>query len=285
MATAPSVSYPFDPTGMLLSNKIIDEQHAVTENTFRDFHFIVPKFSPFFAGNLKIVHSYQGINKVLVENTDYYCALMMVGATRAIGKPVYGAVTLNNLNTSGVLSFTYNTLGGDWNVDQQFVVEQIAEKTYNPRTVSWEHVVGAPNVFPPIPHAWDLVDLVGETEVVDSLNGIEQAIINGSQTLSSTHLTNYLNPHRVTKEQIGLGNLGNWPRANDTQAKAGTSIDTLITPQTLRAVLLQYYLKTEVDALITTTLATAKENADTAISTIVAKYARSRAKDYFTAQF
>jgi len=284
MPTPVTVSYPFDATGILQTNRISGEQHAVTENNFRDFYFIVPKFAPFFADNITIVHSYQGINKTLVENIDYYCALMMVGATRAIGKAVYGAVTLNNLNTSGVLSFSYNTIGGDWNVDQQYVVEQIAEKAYNPRTVSWEHVVGAPNVFPPIPHAWDLVDLVGETEVVDSLNAIEQAILTGSQTLAATHLTNFNNPHQVTKAQVGLSNLGNWARATDAQAVAGTSIDTLITPNSLKAALLNYYTKVQVDALIVEAINTAKDNADTAIANIVLKYAKSRAKDYFSTQ-
>jgi hypothetical protein len=282
--TTVAVSYPFDATGILLTNKIVDEQHAVNENNFRDFYFIVPKFAPFFADNLKIIHTYQGVSKTLIENLDYYCALMMVGATRAIGKAVYGAVTLNNLNTSGVLSFTYNTIGGDWNIDQQYVVQQIAEKAYNPRTVSWEHIVAAPTVFPPIPHAWDLVDLVGEKEVVDSLNGIEQAIVNGSQTLAATHLSNFLNPHQVTKDQIGLGNLGNWARATDVQVADGASIDTLITPASLKTVLSLYYTKAQVDSLIAAAVVTAQNNTNAALTNLLAKIATSKAKNYFLAQ-
>lgn len=244
------VSYPFDATGILQTNRILDEQHAVTENNFRNYYFIVPKFSPFFADNISIVHSFQGVNRQLVENVDYYCALMFIGATRATGKPVYGAITLNNLNTSGIISITYNTIGGNWNVDQQYIIEQIAEKAYNPRTASWEQIVGTPETFPPIPHQWELVDLVGLTDVVDRLSLIEQAILLASQTQSSVHLTNFNNPHFVTKTQLGLSNVGNWKLATQTEVLDGASNTTLITPSTLKFSNSFYYLKNEIDIII-----------------------------------
>jgi hypothetical protein len=244
------VSYPFDATGILQTNRILDEQHAVTENNFRNYYFIVPKFAPFFADNISIVHSYQGESRVLVENVDYYCALMFIGATRAIGKPIYGAITLNNLNTAGIISLTYNTLGGKWNVDQQYIIEQIAEKAYNPRTVSWEQIVDSPETFPPIPHQWELVDLVGLSEVVDRLSLIEQAILMSGQNQASNHIVNFNNPHYVTKSQIGLSNVENWKIATQTEVLEGDSNMTLITPKTLSFINSFYYLKSEVDTLI-----------------------------------
>lgn len=244
------VSYPFDATGTLQTNRVIDEQHAVTENNYRDFYFIVPKFAPFFADNITVVHSNQGVNRVLVENIDYYCALMFVGATRSITKPIYGAITLNNLNTSGIISLTYNTLGGTWTVDEQLVIEQIAEKAYNPRTVTWEQIVETPITFPPTPHAWELVDLVGLTEVVDSLGGIEEAILTASTAQANAHFTNFNNPHYVTKSQIGLSNVENWRIATHTEIMDGVSNMTLITPQSLNFSNSFYYKKTEVDDII-----------------------------------
>lgn len=246
------VSYPLDTTGILASNRVSDELHAVTENNYRDYYFIVPKFAPFYATSLIITHTYNGITKTLVENTDYYCALLFIGATRAIGKPVYGAITLNNLNTSGVLSVTYNTLGGDWVVDQQAIIERIAERAYNPRTISWEQVVATPTVFPPVPHQWDLVDMVGQAEVVEKLGDIEAAILTAAQSAASTHIYNYSNPHYVTKAQIGLSNIENWKLATQTEVNEGVSDNTLITPMKLRTVTSLYYLKSEVDILLQT---------------------------------
>lgn len=244
------VSYPFDPTGILASNRILDEQHAVTENNFRDFYFIVPKFGPFFSKNISVVHSYQGVSRTLVENVDYYCALMFIGATRSTTKPIYGAITLNNLNTSGIISISYNTLGAEWVVDDQFVIEQIAEKAYNPRTVSWEHIVDLPSVFPPIPHAWDLVDLVGQTEIVGELANIEAAILTNATNQWNTHTTLFNNPHNVTKVQLGLGNVGNWTIATNQEMALETSNDSLVTPKNLGVKIKNYYTKEEIDLLI-----------------------------------
>lgn len=261
-------SYPLDATGILQTNRILDEQHAVTENNFRDYYFIVPKFAPFFADNISIIHSYQGQTRQLVENVDYYCALMFIGATRAIGKPIYGAITLNNLNTSGIVSISYNTIGGKWIVDQNYIVEQVVEKAYNPRTVSWEQIIGTPETFPPIPHEWELVDLVGLSEVVNSLSSIEEAILNSSQNLATNHVSNFSNPHYVTKTQLGLSNVENWRVATSDEALTGTSNMTLITPETLKYINSFYYLKTEVEVLINN----------------IKPPTVSRAKNYFLAQ-
>lgn len=244
------ISYPFDATGILQSNRILDEQHSVTENNFRNYYFIVPKFAPFFADNITVVHSYLGNVRQLVENVDYYCALMFVGATRAIGKPIYGAITLNNLGTSGVVSISYNTIGGTWNVDHLFVIEQIAEKAYNPRTVAWEHVVDTPTVFPPIPHAWELVDLVGQTEVVAALGDIEAAILKNATDEWINHSADHDNPHSVTKAQIGLSNVENWTIASVADVLAATSNDTLITPKNLNVKLENFFTKEEVNSIL-----------------------------------
>lgn len=246
----PIITYPFDPTGVLETNKIFNEQHTTTESNFRDYYFIVPNFAPFFADTVVVNYTYQGITRTLIKDIDYYCALMFVSATRATGKPVYGAITLNNLNAIGIISLTYNTVGGDWNVDQHYVIEQIAEKAYNPRTVAWEHVVGAPSNFPPIPHAWDLVDLVGQTEVVAALSEIETAILNSNDNEWAAHSSKFDNPHNVTKTQLGLSNVENWTIATNTEVELGVSNDTLITPKNLDVKLDTFYTKEEISVIL-----------------------------------
>lgn len=246
----PIITYPFDPSGILESNKIFSEQHATNESNFRDYYFIVPNFAPFFADTIVVNYTYQGITRQLIKDIDYYCALMFVGATRSTGKPVYGAITLNNLNAIGIISLTYNTVGGSWNVDQQFVIEQIAEKAYNPRTVAWEHIVNAPSNFPPAPHQWDLVDLVGQTEVVEVLSHIETAILTNATNEWNTHTTVFNNPHNVTKSQLGLGNVENWTIATNQEVALEVSNTSLITPKNLGVKLKGYYTKQEVDLLL-----------------------------------
>ena len=54
MGTTTVTTYPFDPTGKLASNKITNEQQIITSNNWRDYHFIVPKFAPYFADTIKV---------------------------------------------------------------------------------------------------------------------------------------------------------------------------------------------------------------------------------------
>ena len=62
---------------------------------------------------------------------------------------------------------------------------------------------------------------------VDSLKAVidEQVI----QTLNN-HIANKNNPHTVTKAQVGLGNVPNYPIATTAQAQSGTNSTTLMTP-------------------------------------------------------
>lgn len=175
--TAPS--YPLDYSGVSPANKITDEIQTVTRLNNHNFYLLIPVAAPFFLDNLvvKYLNSTTGQYTPLVFGVDYYPCLPFVGATRSIGKPVYGAITINNPNLNGTIKVTYQTLGGPWTLDEGFVMEQVLEKNLNPRVVSWEQITDLPNVYPPTPHSWDLVDLVGEAEVLAKLADIEVAIL------------------------------------------------------------------------------------------------------------
>jgi hypothetical protein len=202
------VSYPIDYTGLAPSNKITDEQHVATQFNDRNFFLIIPFYAPFFIDNLVIKRSLNGVVTTLQEGIDFYPAMPFLGATRSIGKPIYGAITLNNLNTAGTLQLQYQTLGGEWNLDQSYVLEQLAEKAYNPRLVSWEQVVGVPTTFPPVPHTWDLVDLVGQAEVVQELHAIEQAILAKNNEDPSHAFGTLFNAFGLTNDANGEENPG-----------------------------------------------------------------------------
>lgn len=202
------VSYPIDYTGLAPSNKITNEQHVATQFNDRNFFLIIPHYSPFFIDNLVVKRVLNGVTTTLQEGVDFYPAMPFLGATRSIGKPIYGAITLNNLNTAGILYIDYQTLGGEWNLDQSYVLEQLAEKAYNPRTVSWEQVVGTPTTFPPVPHTWDLVDLVGQAEVVQELHAIEQAILTKNGASATYMFGASFNAFGLTNDATGAENPG-----------------------------------------------------------------------------
>lgn len=236
MPTLPdNILYPFDPTGTLISNKIAGEQQIITAENFRDYHFIVPKLAPYFYDTLVMTYRDQNNNVIpLVEGIDWYATHWFISASRACAKPIYGSITFLNTSLAGVVTLSYQTLGGDWNIDEALMEQILNDRLHNPRITSWDEVSEMPYAFPPIDHDWDLVDMVGMSEVVDALADIRQAIIDaatggGSSDLQA-HLADFANPHRVTAAQAGLGNVSNFAIATDAQS-VGTLNTAYMTPR------------------------------------------------------
>jgi hypothetical protein len=112
-------TYSFDGSGTLAANLVQDELHTLTVINFRDYHYVIPNFAPFFAESLVVQFRDDPIEPYanLIEGIDYYPALQYIGATRATGKPIYGALSFNNLSLTGELKITYQTVGGEWTLD------------------------------------------------------------------------------------------------------------------------------------------------------------------------
>lgn len=221
-------TYPFDPTGTLVSNKITGEQHIITPVNYKDYHFIVPRLAPFFANSLQITFRDTDNNDItLVEGVDWYLSHWFISASRACSKPIYGSISILNRDLSGVLTLRYQTLGGTWNIDEDLIAQILADRIHNPRTTSWDSVSEMPYSFPVIDHEWDLVDMVGMSDVVDSLDKIRDALLATSEGNVEQHILNYNNPHQTTAGQVGaysinetntllLGKLGTGDRAFDS---------------------------------------------------------------------
>src|SRR5690606_976424 len=115
-------TYPFDPTGTQSSNRITGEQHIITPVNYKDYSFIVPRLAPFFQTSLQITFRDQDDNTVaLVEGVDWYLSHWFISASRACSKPIYGSISFLNRNLNGVITLSYNTLGGDWNIDEALI--------------------------------------------------------------------------------------------------------------------------------------------------------------------
>ena len=73
--------------------------------------------------------------------------------------------------------------------------------------------------------------------VTDSrMNHMENGISDSSSTVEN-HIANKLNPHSVTKNQVGLGNVQNFGLATEDEAKQGDSNAKYMTPSLTQAVL------------------------------------------------
>lgn len=224
-------TYPFDPTGNAATNLITGEQQIITGANFRDYHFIVPKLAPFFADSLVVTYrDTQGVVRPLVEGIDYYCTHWFIAASRACAKDIFGSISFLDTLLSGVVTLKYQTIGGIWTQDDAQIAEILANKLANPRTTSWDVIVDMVVSFPVIDHEWDLQDMVGQTEMVQALAGIEEVLRQTGETGITAHIANLDNPHQVTGAQVGLGNVRNLRTATEIEGVTGTSDALYMTP-------------------------------------------------------
>lgn len=228
---------PFDPTGARVSNKVTGEQQVLVRVAFRDFHFLIPKLAPFFAGpTFKATYrDNSGASRPLVEGVDFLFGHKFVEASKACAKELYASISFLNTDLEGVVTFEYQSIGGTWTLDDEKLAEIVANELYNPRTVAWEQVADYPQRFPVIDHEWDLVDMVGMSEVVTALQGITAALLTTGDTGLAAHIANKDNPHGTTKTHVGLPLVENYAPATNAQMQTGTATNLYATPAGTRA--------------------------------------------------
>ncbi len=222
-----TTAYPFDPYGTQPSNRITAEFQPLSPPELSEFLFIIPEAAPFFAESLSIVHVPS--MRTLVEGVDYMPTHLFHDASLACAKPIYGSITFFDNTLTGAGKLTYQTLGGDWVLTAQKIIDILSNKLVNPRRVTWEQVADLPYAFPPIDHDWHLDDMVGMKEVVEALDSILAAMQQSGDQGLATHIADKTNPHQVTKTQVGLSDVENLPVASIAEAQAGTAPNRYLT--------------------------------------------------------
>lgn len=224
--------YIFDPTGKSPANRIVNEQHVITAVNFRDYHYVIPKFAPFFKNDFTIrIQFPDGEVRSLFEGQDYYLSNQFIDASRACATPLYGSISFLDTTMHGIMSISYNTVGDKWTLTLQEITRILAEEMRNPRTTTWEQITNLPERFPVVDHEWDLVDMVGAKDLVKGIDGVRDAVLAAGGADSSGHFSNTSNPHNVTKAQVGLSNVANFPVATLEQAVEGLAVDAYMTPR------------------------------------------------------
>lgn len=245
---------PFDPTGTLASNFIPNETHTLQPMDWKEERFIVPRVGPYFASSLVVSTSDSTIP--LVEGVDYLLTHHFLDASRATGKPIYGSITFLDVSVGVTVILNYQSLGGEYVINDPALLERILTDTSNPRITTWEYVAEVPAQFPVIDHEFDLVDLVGMSDIKASLSDLSETISNRPNPILTllTHIENRDNPHGVTKTHVDLGNVQNYPIATELDSEAGLRNDRYMTPLLTKVAITRnnngFYSKSEVDALL-----------------------------------
>jgi hypothetical protein len=225
------MTYTYDPTGTLSSNLITGELHTVTEANYRDYYFLIPENSPFFLNNLVLVYTSDVETRTLVTGIDYYPCLLYEAATRSLGIPVYGGISISNLLVTGEVSISYQTIGGDYVADKSTIITRLAVAVFNPKITLWDSLTNVPEIWPPNPHLNDSSLLYGQDQVIEKLTDITNAILSSNDVMSpyALHILDINNPHRTTANQLGLGLITNLPLANDNDIANSLPVDKYVT--------------------------------------------------------
>lgn len=230
-----SFTYPYDPYGSNPLCRIVGERQTLTPANGPDFNFIVPKAAPFFQRGLKVTHV--ATNTPLTEGVDFICTHHFdAGSSEYPYLEIFGSITLINTEYSGILDLTYQTLGGEFVLDDQALLDVLANTQLDPRTTTWDQVTYRPTVYNPSDHLQDIEDFVGFTDLVEVARQIPGAISAGNtsaEILFRSHIDDQSNPHGVTAADLQLARFLQIQIASVEEVDTGENGYNIITPLTL----------------------------------------------------
>ena len=213
----PNVTYPLDTTGISPANLVRDEPHVLTEINDATYRIIIPDFAPFYQDNFQLRYSDGAGNiSILEKGIDFDFCLPYMDASRAIGKYLFGALTIHNAYVQGYLAVDYQTLGDKWVADKNYVLEQLVEHNYNPRVVYWDQLTNVQQTFPPTSHAQDYDTIYGQKSVIEAIDKIIAAILAGPSATNDyrSHVLAKGNVHGLTAADLGLSEASALPLAS-----------------------------------------------------------------------
>ena len=167
--------YPFDHTGVAVTNRVPNELHTVGAIDGQNNWFFFLDAAPFFADSVAVVDVATG--DTLIPYTDFSFGHEHQEATEKINTPVYSAVVLNDPNRTGSYKVTYQTIGSDFvDASVNAAITDGLKVLENLQNIPWESLVDVPTEFPPTPHTESLEDVEGWQQIRASLEAIRSQI-------------------------------------------------------------------------------------------------------------
>lgn len=238
------------------TNRVVDEPHLIDTAESR---FFVPQGGPFFALGIELKIG----ATLLMPGVHYQILHMYEEATLASGKEVDAIVYIKDTPLTPLGStvlLTCHYVGGPYSATTD-ALQQILDNLALPgaEMLGWGSVLNKPVQYPPAAHLHHVRNLFGTDEMVTVLEGVRQAILQGDQgTINAIHqyidakiaqlgnamaaayattqaIQAAITAHQAasnahTKSSVGLGSVGNYPMADETQAKAGTAWNLYMSP-------------------------------------------------------
>lgn len=177
MSTPIVIKYPYDPTGLAVTNLVSQELHVIPVTRNRAFAL---NAGPFYAKS--VVVTSMPNNVPLTRGVDYEILYLYQEATRITGQEVCAVIYVTNPAISGQLLVDYQVVGGEFSSNVSAIQQLIQSLLIDNRSVVWDDIIDKPVTFPPAPHLHDVGDLYGMEALVDAINDLKNAILNSDET-------------------------------------------------------------------------------------------------------
>lgn len=224
------MTYDLDPTGKSLRNKIINETKTVSLINGHTHLFVIPIDGPYYAESLFVKYTpVVGNARVLLPDVDYFPVFPYNEATRKINAPIFAGIEFIDLTLNGTVTYAYQTMGGIYNTTTGTIASIEAGFTGDPRFTTWESVVTLPAV-PTITHPWTVANVDDIANTVTELEKVGLVVHLRPKFLSTPGQEVFI----PTPEEIGLGNVPNYPVATDQEAIEGAETQAFMTPATTK---------------------------------------------------
>lgn len=212
-----NIGYALDELGTNPDNKVT-ERRILTSKVVDGRCFMIPKVTPFFGDVDKVTIKFG--NNVLTRDIDYQLILHSPELEERLGKEVVAGILFHKLEVNQIVDIEIQTPGGDFNLPVGHTAENLARIIRNPIFTTFSQITGTPSGLPTFSHIQDWSSVTDFGGLVSEMRLIYLALLakntgNGGdggaflQALQQ-HITG-TSAH--TKDQVGLGNLFNYPVA------------------------------------------------------------------------
>lgn len=224
------MSYDLDPTGKSLRNRIINETKPVVLASGHTHLFVIALDGPYYEESLFVKYTpAAGAERVLLPGVDYYPVFPYNEATRKFNAPIYAGIEFIDLTLNGTVTYAYQTMGGVYSTDATTIAGIETGFTGDPRFTTWESVVTLPAV-PTITHPWSVANVDDIANAVTELEKVGLVVHLRPKFLPTPGQEVFI----PTAEEVGLGNVPNYPAATEEQALDGIESQALMTPATTK---------------------------------------------------
>lgn len=233
-------TYEFDPNGTNPANRVVGENHTITPANGADFNFIVPRAAPYHRNSLVVRHPASGTT--LTEGIDYVPSWYFeAGSNTAPYPAIYAAISLLTTQFEGsTLQLEYQTLGGEFVLDEVILTTILANVQLDPRTTTWDSVSMKPGIYLPEPHLHHILETVGYDELVEVLREFKDGFtleFSSLMTAIQSHITDKNNPHDTDLVKLGIARFENVYRSTFEEMLEGTNDINYITAKVVRDLL------------------------------------------------